>query len=137
MNAMADMSDPTPQSDAEAQTADATAQPSDTAQPVDAAQPSDAAPGDSPVQTDSAMQTGSAAAPSEETLKAAYKAFKKRLKIKQLDHDSRYGRAPTSSGSTQIAAIEPPDQYPKEVWDALVTQKKLNYCGHGMYEMRK
>jgi len=76
-------------------------------------------------------------APSDETLKAAYKAFKKRLKIKQLDHDSRVGRAPTSSGSTQIAAIEPPDQYPKEVWDALVAQKKLTYSGRGMYEMRK
>ncbi|MCE9608549.1 MAG: hypothetical protein K8U03_26995 [Planctomycetia bacterium] len=77
-----------------------------------------------------------AAAPSEETLKAAYKAFKKRLKIKQLDHDSRVGRAPTSSGSTKIAGIEPPDQYPKAVWDALVEQKKLRYSGHGMYEMR-
>ena len=88
-------------------------------------------------QSDAAAPTGSAAAPNDETLKAAYKAFKKRLKIKQLDHDSRYGRAPTSSGSTQIAAIEPPNQYPKEVWDALVAQKKLNYCGHGMYEMRK
>ena len=94
-------------------------------------------------QSAAAVPTGSAAAPSnpaqpdDETLKAAYKAFKKRLKIKQLDHDSRYGRAPTSSGSTQIAAIEPPNQYPKEVWDALVAQKKLNYCGHGMYEMRK
>lgn len=78
-----------------------------------------------------------AAAPSEATLKEAYKAFKKRLKIKQLDHDSRYGRAPTSSGSTEIAAIEPPNQYPRDVWDALVAQGKLKYAGQGMYEMKR
>lgn len=78
-----------------------------------------------------------ASAPSDATVKEAYKAFKKRLKIKQLDHDSRYGRAPTSSGSTEIAAIEPPNQYPKEVWDALVAQGKLKYAGHGMYEMKR
>jgi len=78
-----------------------------------------------------------ASAPSEATLKEAYKAFKKRLKIKQLDHDSRYGRAPTSSGSTEIAAIEPPNQYAKDVWDALVAQGKLKYAGHGMYEMKR
>jgi hypothetical protein len=78
-----------------------------------------------------------AAAPNEATLREAYKAFKKRLKIKQLDHDSRYGRAPTSSGSTEIAAIEPPNQYGREVWDALVTQGKLKYSGQGMYEIKR
>ncbi len=72
--------------------------------------------------------------PSDDELKAAYKAFKKRLKFKQLDLDSRVGRSPTSSGSTKIAGIEPPDQYPKAVWDALVRQKKLKYSGQGMYE---
>lgn len=92
----------------------------------------------SPAPSESAPAApAAAAAPSEATLKEAYKAFKKRLKIKQLDHDSRVGRAPTSSGSTEIMAIEPPNQYGKEVWDALMAQKKLTYAGRGMYEMRK
>lgn len=97
--------------------------------------PSEAAA--TPVAQPAAAPAPAAAAPSDATLKEAYKAFKKRLKIKQLDHDSRYGRAPTSSGSTEIAAIEPPNQYPKAVWDALVAQGKLKYSGQGMYEMKR
>lgn len=115
---MADTTDPTPAAEA-----------NEDGRGVPPAAP---APADAPA----AAVTSAGPAPSEEELKAAYKAFKKRIKIKQLDHDSRVGRAPTSSGSTKIAAIEPPNQYGKEVWDALVAQKKLNYCGHGMYEMR-
>lgn len=84
-----------------------------------------------------APAAAAASAPSDATLKEAYKAFKKRLKIKQLDHDSRYGRAPTSSGSTEIAAIEPPNQFGRDVWDALVAQGKLKYAGQGMYEMKR
>jgi hypothetical protein len=95
------------------------------------------APTPKPAATPAATPAPAAAPQSEATLREAYKAFKKRLKIKQLDHDSRYGRAPTSSGSTEIAAIEPPNQYPREVWDALVTQGKLRYAGQGMYEMKK
>ena len=75
-----------------------------------------------------------AAAPSDETLKAALKAFKKRLKLTQLDFDSRIGRGPMSSGSaSRIAGITPPNQYPREVWEELVKQGKLKHAGHGMY----
>lgn len=75
-----------------------------------------------------------ASAPSAETLKAAMKAFKKRLKLTQLDFDSRIGRGPMSSGqSSRIAGITPPNQYPREVWEELVKQGKLKHAGHGMY----
>ena len=73
-------------------------------------------------------------APSAETLKAALKAFKKRLKLTQLDSDSRIGRGPMSSGSaSRIAGITQPNQYPREVWEELVKQGKLKHAGHGMY----
>ena len=67
-------------------------------------------------------------------LKAAFNAFKKRLKFTQLDDASRIGRGPMSSGSgSAIMGITPPDQYPREVWEALVKQGKLKDVGHGMY----
>ena len=77
-----------------------------------------------------------AAAPSAETLKAAFKAFKKRLKLTQLDFESRIGRSPMSSGgSSKIAGIVAPNQYPREVWEELVKQGKLKHAGHGMYSL--
>jgi hypothetical protein len=76
------------------------------------------------------------AAPSADVLKAALKAFKKRLKLTQLDDASRIGRGPMSSGQgSSIAGITPPDQYPRRVWDELVKQGKLKDAGHGMYGM--
>lgn len=78
--------------------------------------------------------TAATAAPSAETLKAAYKAFKRRLKLTQLDDASRIGRGPMSSGQgSSIAGITPPDQYPTSVWEELVKQGKLKRAGQGMY----
>lgn len=77
------------------------------------------------------------AGPAPEVLKAAYKAFKKRLKLTQLDFDSRIGRGPMSSGQTSsIAGITPPNQYPLEVWEELVKQGKLKHAGHGTYSLK-
>lgn len=76
------------------------------------------------------------AEPSPETLKAALKAFKKRIKLTQLDQDSRVGKSPLTSGRSTILSISPPNQYPTAVWDALVAQGKLKYAGQGMYELR-
>ncbi len=74
--------------------------------------------------------------PAAETCKAALKAFKKRLKLTQLDDASRIGRGPMSSGGkSAIAGITPPDQYPREVWEELVRQGKLKRAGHGMYSL--
>ncbi|MBX9788972.1 MAG: hypothetical protein K2Y37_08670 [Pirellulales bacterium] len=76
--------------------------------------------------------------PAPEVLKAALKAFKKRLKLTQLDDASRIGRGPMSSGGkSAIAAITPPNQYPRRVWEELVAQGKLSSEGHGMYALRQ
>ena len=74
--------------------------------------------------------------PSPEVLKAALKAFKKRMKLTQLDDESRVGRSPMSGGQkSSIAAITPPDQYPRAVWDELGKQGKLTSASHGMYAL--
>ena len=73
--------------------------------------------------------------PGKEELKAAFKAFKKRIKVTQLDQDSRIGKSPLTSGRSVILSISPPNQYPTSVWDALVGQGKLKYAGQGMYEL--
>jgi hypothetical protein len=76
----------------------------------------------------------SASSPQE--LKAALKAFKKRLKLTCLDDQSRIGVGPMSSGRPSgIVAITPPDQYPAAVWEELVRQGKLRRAGSGMYEL--
>lgn len=71
-----------------------------------------------------------------EQLKAALKAFKKRLKLTSLDYQSRLGVGPMSSGHKGIVAISPPDQYPQAVWDELVRQGKLRHVGEGQYELK-
>lgn len=74
--------------------------------------------------------------PTAEVLKAALKAFRKRLKLTQLDDASRIGRGPLSSGQrSTIAGITPPDQYPRAVWEELVKQGKLKNASHGMYSL--
>jgi hypothetical protein len=73
---------------------------------------------------------------SREHLKKALRAFKKRLKLKRLDQESKLGGGPMSSGRPSgIVAIRPPDQFPKEVWDALVEKGRLRTEGDGLYEL--
>ena len=73
--------------------------------------------------------------PTKEQLKQAFKAFKKRLKLTQLDEDSRLSRSPLSSDKFKILAISPPNQFSQEVWDELVKQGKLKKAGQGTYEL--
>jgi hypothetical protein len=71
-----------------------------------------------------------------EVLKRALKAFKKRLKLTRLDVESSLGGGPMSGGRPSgIIAITPPDQYPPEVWDALVKDGKLIKGRYGQYEL--
>ena len=71
-----------------------------------------------------------------EVLKSAYNAFKKRWKIMKLDQESRIGRGPMSSGQkSAIAGIQPPDQFPREVWNELARQKRLKNAGGGFFSM--
>ena len=75
-------------------------------------------------------------APSPQELKAALKAFKKRLKLTCLDDQSRIGVGPMSSGRPSgIVAITPPDQYSPAVWEELARQGKLKRTGNGLYEL--
>ncbi len=69
-------------------------------------------------------------------LKAAVKAFKKKLKLTRLDDQSRIGVGPMSSGrESGIVGIAPPDKYPQSVWDELERQGKLKKIEAGLYEM--
>ena len=72
--------------------------------------------------------------PTPQELKSALKAFKKRLKLTQLDDQSRVGRSPLSGGhASGVVAIQPPDQFPEAVWEELAKQGKLKRAGRGMY----
>ena len=69
---------------------------------------------------------------SEEDLKRAYRAFKKRIKLARLDDAS--GLSPGSKTS-KIAGITPPSGFPAEVWDELARQGKLKREGHGIFSL--
>jgi hypothetical protein len=76
--------------------------------------------------------------PIKEQLKGAFKAFKKRLKLTQLDAESQLSKNPLSTGRGHgIVAITPPIDYPQTVWDELVRQNKLKKVGQGLYELVK
>lgn len=69
-------------------------------------------------------------------LKQAMKAFKKRLKLTRLDDESGLGGRRLSSGrDSGIVGIQPPSQYPREVWDKLVEQGRLRRVGPGLYQL--
>ena len=73
--------------------------------------------------------------PTPEELKAALKAFKKRLKVTRLDAESSISGGPLSHNRASIVAITPPNQFAQAVWDELVRQGKLKKAGHGTYEL--
>ena len=72
---------------------------------------------------------------SQETLKQAMKAFKKRLKLTSMDKDSRLGCGPFSGGHTGVCAIQLPDRFSPAVWEELCRQGKLRRSGRGLYEL--
>lgn len=74
--------------------------------------------------------------PTSEQLKAAFKAFKRRLKVLRLDEESNIGGGPLSGGRrSSIVAISPPDEFPQAVWDELVRLGKLKRSNRGTYEV--
>lgn len=73
--------------------------------------------------------------PTDEELKRAYKAFKKRLKLTRLDDESRLGRSPLTGGETGVQSIVPPREFSKEVWDELVKRGQLTDEGDGFYRL--
>lgn len=72
----------------------------------------------------------------EDNLKRALKAFRRKLKSYRRDDESRLGSKYATSGKTSsISAIEPPKEFPREVWDKLVTTGRLKKGGGGTYEL--
>ena len=85
--------------------------------------------------SDATPPTGPSA-PSKEQLKAAFKAFKKRLKLTRLEEESKLSRRPVTSGKgSDIVGIMPPGEFPQAVWDELVRQGRLKCSSQGMYEL--
>lgn len=72
-----------------------------------------------------------------EQLKAAFTAFKKRWKLTKLDDESRLGGGrPTTSGrKSDVSGIIPPNQFPREVWQALAQSGRIKDTGGGFYAM--
>jgi hypothetical protein len=59
----------------------------------------------------------------EEELKRALKAFKKRLKLTRLDDESGLSRG--GAKKSGIAGITPPSGHPPGIWEELVSHGKL------------
>ncbi|MEE9129436.1 MAG: hypothetical protein V3T84_05415 [Phycisphaerales bacterium] len=71
-----------------------------------------------------------------ETLKMAMRAFRKRLKLTRLDHESKLGVGPMTSGrKADVDAILPPHEYSTQVWEALVAEGQLKAAGQGFYAL--
>jgi hypothetical protein len=71
----------------------------------------------------------------DEELKRALKAFKKRLKLTQLDEDSRLGHSPLTGARSRIVSIQPPAGFGREVWDELADKGFLKRDGIGFFEL--
>jgi hypothetical protein len=61
----------------------------------------------------------------EDELKKALKAFKKRLKLARLDDESRLSRG--NNQKSGITGIMPPPGHPPGVWEELVARGKLKH----------
>ena len=71
----------------------------------------------------------------EDELRKALKAFKKRLKLTQLEEDSRLGRSPLTGNKTQILSIQPPSGFGREIWEELADKGYLTRDGGGFYAL--
>jgi hypothetical protein len=71
----------------------------------------------------------------EDELKRALKAFKKRMKLTQLEEDSRLGRSPLTGAKSTIVSIQPPTGFGREVWEELADKGYLKRDGGGFYAL--
>jgi len=75
-------------------------------------------------------------AATEEELKKAFKAFKKRLKLTRLDEESKIGHGPMSTGEgSRVMSIQPPLGFGREIWEELADKGFLKRDGQGFYEV--
>ena len=81
------------------------------------------------------IETPESGSPTREELKAALKAFNKRLRLTRLDDESKLGHGAMTSGrGSGICAIQPPVQFSDEIWKELERQEKIRHVGRGLYE---
>ena len=71
----------------------------------------------------------------DEELKKAMKAFKKRMKLTQLDDDSRLGHSPLTGSKTRVVSIQPPAGFGREIWEELAEKGFLKRDGVGFYQL--
>jgi hypothetical protein len=71
----------------------------------------------------------------EEELRKALKAFKKRMKLTQLDDDSKLGHSPLTASKAKVVSIQPPAGFGKEIWEELADKGYLKRDGSGFYEL--
>jgi hypothetical protein len=69
----------------------------------------------------------------EEELKRALKAFKKRLKLARLDDESGLSRG--GGKKSGITGITPPSGHPPGIWEELVSKGKLKREMAGTYSL--
>ena len=69
----------------------------------------------------------------EDEMKKALKAFKKKLKLARLDDESGLSRG--GGKKSGIAGITPPTGFPPGIWEELVAEGKLKREGGGTYSM--
>lgn len=74
----------------------------------------------------------------EEVLRKAMKAFRRRLKLTKLDHESKLGRSPLSTGKdADFDSIIPPMEFTPETWKVLTARGELESTGRGFYMLPK
>jgi hypothetical protein len=72
----------------------------------------------------------------DEELRKAYKAFKKRLKLTRLDDESRLSHGPLSSpGKDKVVSIQPPSGFGRDIWEELADKGVLRRDGIGFYQL--
>ena len=74
-------------------------------------------------------------ASTEEELRKALKAFKKRMKLTQLEEDSRLGKSPLTGAKSQIVSIQPPSGFGRDIWEELADKGYLTRDGGGFYAL--
>jgi hypothetical protein len=72
----------------------------------------------------------------DDELKKALRAFKKRMKLTRLDDESKLGYGPMGSGAkAKIVSIQPPHGFGREVWEELADKGFLKRDGQGFFEL--
>lgn len=82
-------------------------------------------------------EAGGAGGISDDQLKQAMNAFKKRMKLTRLDQESKLGasRPMTSGKKSDVQGIIPPNQFAPVIWKELARRGKLKDMGGGFYGM--